>query len=281
MKFVADMPYNSLKKNNVTVLNGGDSKPTMILAHGFGTDQTSWNSIARTFSKDYRVVLYDNVGAGKAEPSAFSPNKYDTLHSYADDLLDICAELQIKDAIMVGHSVSGMIGLLAAIKKSEHFKKMVLIGASPRYLNDKDYVGGFTQQELNGLFEAMANNYYAWVSGFAAAAMENSDRPQLADNFAKTLSAIRPDIAQSVARVIFQSDHRKDLSKLNVDTLLLQTRHDIAVPPEVADYLHQNIKNSQLKIVDAVGHFPHISAPDNIIAALKDYLKDFGTSEQL
>ncbi len=266
------MTYNSLKKNNVTVFNNDSTKQTIVFAHGFGTDQTAWKTVADAFADNYRLILYDNVGAGKADPSAFSPNKYDTLHSYADDLLDICNDLQVKDAIMVGHSVSGMISLLAAIKNTGHFSKMVLVGASPRYLNDTGYVGGFTQEALKGLFDAMANNYYAWVSGFAPAAMANEDRPQLAESFAQSLSAIRPDIAQSVARVIFQSDHRNDVPKLNIDTLLLQTKQDIAVPMEVAEYLHQNIKKSTLKVVDAEGHFPHISAPNEIITAIKEYI---------
>lgn len=266
------MLYNPLKKNNVTILNGNAGKQTIVFAHGFGTNQTAWQKVAPAFADNYRVVLYDNVGAGNSEPTAFSPNKYDTLRSYADDLLDICNELQIKDAIMVGHSASGMISLLAAIKNPTHFSKMVLIGASPRYLDDVGYIGGFTQQALNDLYDAMANNYYAWVSGFAPAIMANADRPQLSASFAQSLSAIRPDIAQSVARVIFQSDHRNDLPKLQIDTLLLQTQQDIAVPMEVAEYLNNNIKNSKLKVVNAEGHFPHMSAPDEIITAIKEYI---------
>ncbi|MGN6477491.1 MAG: alpha/beta fold hydrolase [Flavipsychrobacter sp.] len=266
------MLYNPLKKNNVTVLNGDTGKRTIVFAHGFGTNQTAWQKVALAFSDDYRLILYDNVGAGNSEPAAFSPNKYDSLHSYADDLLDICTELQIKDAIMVGHSVSGMISLLAAIKNPTNFSKMVLIGASPRYLDDVGYIGGFTQQALDDLYDAMANNYYAWVSGFAPAAMANADRPQLAASFAQSLSAIRPDIAQSVARVIFQSDHRNDLPKLQIDTLLLQTQQDIAVPMEVAEYLNTHIKNSKLKVVNAEGHFPHMSAPDEIITAIKEFI---------
>lgn len=266
------MQNNILKKNNVTIQNGDESGQTIVFAHGFGTDQTAWEKIAAAFSKDYRLVLYDNVGAGGADPAAFSPNKYDSLHSYAEDLLAICDELSLKNAIMVAHSVSGMISLLAAIKQPDLFSKMVFVGASPRYLNDTDYVGGFTQEELNGLFDAMANNYYAWVSGFAPAAMANADRPQLAESFAQTLSTIRPDIAQSVARVIFQSDHRTDLPKLNTETLLLQTKRDIAVPLEVAQYLNKNIKNSKLRVVNAEGHFPHMSAPDEIIRAIKEYI---------
>ncbi|MDR3681184.1 MAG: alpha/beta hydrolase [Flavipsychrobacter sp.] len=265
-------PYSVVRKNNVTISTPLDAKGTIIFAHGFGTDQSAWKDVAAAFSSDYQLVLYDNVGGGQADEASYSRNKYDSLHSYVADLLDICAEFDIKDAIMVGHSVSGMISLLAGIKAPQHFAKMILIGATARYLNDKDYVGGFDQAGLDAIYAAMTNNYFSWVSGFAPAAMANPDKPQLAESFAQTLSTIRPDIAQSVAHVIFQSDHRKDLPLFNIETLLLQTKHDIAVPLEAAQYLNNNIKNSILKVVEAEGHFPHISAPAEIIAAIKEYL---------
>ncbi len=266
------MSVSPISKNNVTIINGDEYKDTIIFAHGFGTDQSAWSKVAAAFSTDYRLLLYDNVGAGQSDPAAFSPNKYDTLHSYADDLLDICKTLDIEDAIVVGHSVSGMVSVLAAIREPHRFKKMVLVGASPRYLDDAGYKGGFDQVSLDALYQAMANNYFAWVSGFATAAMANPDRPQLAESFAGSLSAIRPDIAQSVARVIFQSDHRDVLSQLQVDTLLLQTQQDIAVPMDVAVFLNQSITNSKLEVVAAEGHFPHISAPEEIISAIKRFL---------
>lgn len=266
------MSLNVIAKNNVTVIDNGGTKGTIIFAHGFGTDQTAWQQVAPAFANDYKLVLYDNVGAGKSDPGAFSPNKYDTLHSYADDLIELSRELHLEGAIYVGHSVSGMIGVLASIKQPALFAKMVLVGASPRYLNDDGYVGGFDQPSLDGLYQTMDTNYYAWVSGFSAMAMGNADRPQLAEAFASTLSAIRPDIAQSVARVIFQSDHRNVLDKVDTPVLLLQTKQDIAVPGEVADYLHKHIKNSELKIVEAEGHFPHMSAPGEIVNAIKGYL---------
>ena len=211
------------------------------------------------------------MGAGKSDPDMFSPNKYDTLSSYADDLIDICNAIDVHDAVMVGHSVSGMISVLASIKAPDFFSKLILVGASPRYLNDVDYVGGFDQESLNGLYQAMSNNYFAWVSGFASAVMENADRPYLAESFANSLSAIRPDIAQSVARVIFQSDCRNALPGYNKPTLLLQTKHDLAVPMDVAQYLNKHIKNSALHVVDAEGHFPHISAADSIIFEIKNF----------
>lgn len=267
------MATDPIRKNNVNIIGKRESNNTMIFAHGFGTDQTAWNDVYPAFEDEYKIVLYDNVGAGKSAPEAFSPNKYDSLTSYSTDLLDICATLNVKDAIMVGHSVSGMISMLAAIKEPQRFKKMVLIGASARYLNDDDgYVGGFTQEALDGLFQTMTSNYYAWVSGFAPAAMGNADKPKLTERFADTLSAIRPDIAQSVAKVIFLSDQRQQVAKNHIETLLIQTKQDIAVPMEAAEYLHNNMENSELVVVDAEGHFPHISAPQEVIREIKNFL---------
>ena len=261
-----------IKKNNVTISGNINADKTIIFAHGFGTDQTAWKQVSEAFMNDYRIVLYDNVGGGKSDPEAFSPNKYDNLESYAADLQDICTKLGIKDAIMIGHSVSGMISLLAALKNPGLFSKMVLVGASPRYLNDNGYVGGFEQADLDGLYKAMDTNYFAWVSGFAPAAMGNPDKPQLAESFADSLSAIRPDIAQSVARVIFQSDYRSEVPKLNKETLLIQANNDIAVPLQVAEFLNRNIKNSKLNVVNATGHFPHISAPGEVITAIQNFI---------
>jgi sigma-B regulation protein RsbQ len=264
------MAFDPIWKNNVTTFNK-EGKETIVFAHGFGTDQTAWEQVAAAFKDKYRIILYDNVGAGKSAPEAFSPNKYDTLSSYAADLIDICNALHVENAIFVGHSVSGMIGVLAAIKQPSLFSKLVLVGASARYLNDGDYIGGFDQPSLDGLYQSMSNNYFAWVSGFAPAAMGNPNKPYFTETFARTLSAIRPDIAQSVARVIFQSDHRNILGKLEKPTLLLQTQQDIAVPMEAAEYLHKHIKNSTLHVVEAEGHFPHISAADKVINELRNF----------
>lgn len=262
------------KKNNVNVLGNPDCTQTLIFGHGFGTDQKAWKAIVPAFENDYRIVAYDNVGAGASAPAAFSPNKYDSLRTYSDDLIDICDALDLRNAIMVGHSVSGMISLLASLKRPDLFSRLVLIGASPRYLNDDGYVGGFDQATLDAFYSQMATNYFAWVSGFAPAAMANPERPALAQDFAATLKSIRPDIAQSVARVIFQSDYRKEVPRLDKKTLVIQANSDIAVPMEVAEYLHRNIEGSRLQIVNAEGHFPHISAPEEVIAAIRTFIQD-------
>jgi len=264
----------SQKKNNVSIEGNLDAIQTIIFAHGFGTDQTAWADVKKAFSSDYRLVLYDNVGAGKADPNAYSPIKYNTLSTYADDLIDIAEDLKLKDVIVIAHSVSSMITLIAAIKRPDYFSKLILIGASPRYLNEEStgYIGGFTQEALDNMYATMTTNYYAWVSGFSALAMGNPEQPELGERFAATLGAIRPDIALSVAKVIFESDVRKELGKLEHEVLLIQTQEDVAVPPPVPLYLNEHIPNSKLTYVQATGHFPHISAPDEVIRAVQSFL---------
>jgi sigma-B regulation protein RsbQ len=264
----------STTKNNLSIEGNTESPKTIVFAHGFGTDQTAWKDVKKAFADDYRLILYDNVGGGNADPKAFSPIKYNTLNTYADDLLVIAEELNLKDAIVIAHSVSSMITLLASVKKPEYFSQLVFVGASPRYLNEEstNYTGGFTQPALDNMYDAMTTNYYAWVSGFSAAAMGNPENPELGESFARTLAVIRPDIALSVAKVIFESDVRKELSKMAKKTLLIQAHKDIAVPAEVAEYLNKNISNSTLKYINATGHFPHISAPAEVIASIKSFI---------
>ncbi|RZK41385.1 MAG: alpha/beta hydrolase [Pedobacter sp.] len=262
------------KKNNVSIEGNLNAEETLIFAHGFGTDKSAWEKVKVGFENDYRLVLYDNVGAGKADLAAYSPIKYSTLQSYADDLLSIIVDLEVEKVKVIAHSVSSMIALLAATKVPSYFEKLVFVGASPRYLNDEEqgYVGGFTQPALDSMYETMTTNYYAWVSGFSAAAMGNPDNPELGESFARTLGAIRPDLALAVAKVIFESDLRAELTKLEVPTLLIQAQEDIAVPKEVAYYLNQKIQNSKLVQVEATGHFPHMSAPEQVIAEIKAFV---------
>jgi sigma-B regulation protein RsbQ len=267
------MPHsNPLKKNNVNIKGNLSATQTILFGHGFGTDQTAWNNILPAFLEKYKVVLFDMVGAGKADLEAFSPNRYDHLGAYAEDVLSICEALNLKDVIMIAHSVSGMVSLLAASKEPRYFSKIVMIGASPRYINDGDYIGGFTQEALNELYRSMETNYYAWVSGFAPMVMSNEDKPELAEGFARTLSEIRPDIAISVVRMIFQSDVRNKLGFLQKPTLILQSQNDVAVPVEVGNYLHKHIEGSQLEVIPSQGHFPHISAPEEVTRAILRFI---------
>ena len=264
------MATSIMQRNNVHLLGNGNQ--TMIFAHGFGSDQTAWRHQIATFASEYRIVLFDHVGAGKSDFSAYSPRRYSSLYSYAEDLLDLCAELKLNQCILVGHSVSGMVSLLAALVEPQCFSKLIFLSASPRYLNDVGYIGGFEQSDLDALYAAMSSNYYAWASGFAPLVMGNPDKPELATEFANTLAAIRPDIAQAVARVIFQSDHRTELPRLTVPTVILQSNNDIAVPPEVGRYMADKIPNSQLIPIFATGHLPHLSAPDVVTSTIAQCL---------
>lgn len=262
-------------RNNINVIGNAAASKTMVFGHGFGTDQTSFSEVCKYFSDDYRIVLYDNVGGGKSAMEAFSPQRYQHLNGYVADLIEIFEYLNLKDVYYVGHSVNGMVSLLCSIERPEFFSKLVLLGASPRYINDPEnsYTGGFNQQDLEQLYQAMSSNYYSWASGFSRMAMGNEDRPQLAEKFAGTLSAIRPDIAQFVAKAIFQSDHREDLSKTKTPVLVVQTSHDVAVPEVVGQYLHKHIKNSSYSQVNTEGHFPHMSAPKEVADAVKSFIQ--------
>jgi sigma-B regulation protein RsbQ len=247
-----------LKRNNVNVKGNLESLDTIVFAHGFGSDQTAWRKVSAAFEKDYRLVLFDHVGAGDADQDTYSPAKYASLQAYALDLIEICSSLNLQHTIFVGHSVGAMIGLLASISVPGLFSRLALIGTSPRYLNDEDYIGGFTQEGLDGLYAAMRADYLEWASGFSQAVMLNNHQPELATEFEKSLRALRPDLAIQIARSIFQSDYRNILHQVQNEVLLIHSRNDIAVPETVASYLHQHIPGSKLVNIEAEGHFPHI-----------------------
>lgn len=262
------------QKNNIRVCGNQEAAQTIIFSHGFGSDQTAFEPLVKAFEQDYKIVLFDNVGGGKADIEAFNPSRYSSMEGYVTDLSDIIKSLQLSSIIYVGHSVNGMIGLLTANKYPDCFDKLILLGSSPRYLNDpaNDYTGGFDMEALNGLYSAMSTNYYAWASGFSALVMKNADRPQLAEAFAASLSVIRPDIALSVAKAIFEMDHREDLAKCTVPSLIIQTSDDVAVPLVVGNYLAQHIPGSKKVNVRATGHFPHVVAPQEVISAIRDFI---------
>lgn len=263
-----------LKKHNINIIESNNPVGTMIFANGFGTDQSIWEEVSNYFKEKYRIILFENMGSSKSDLNYYSPNKYDSLYMYSRDLLEISKKLNLKDSILVGHSVGGMIGLLATLKETTFFSKLIMIGSSPRYLNDTDYIGGFGEKDLEDLFESMRNNYFAWASGFAQVAMNTPDNPHLAEYFAKSLGDIQPDIAVSVAKTIFYSDHRKELPLVKIPTLIVKTTDDIAVPPQVPDYMNEKILGSKKVQVTAKGHFPHLSSPREIIGAIDNYLQE-------
>ena len=262
-----------LKKNSVTVAGNLHATKTLVFVHGFGTDQSAWHEVANAFSAEFRIILFDNAGAGNSAINAFVQPHYLNLHGYVKDLLAICEALKIEGAILIGHSMGGMIGILAAIENSNFFSKLVLIGASPRYLNDESYHGGITKEDLNEIYRTMISNYTMWADNFATLAMENPDKPNLAQYFADTIKTYPFDYALTIICSIFQSDHRAELCKLCKATLLIQSKQDFAVPLEVAQYLQKNINDSRLTVINTSGHLPHVSAPELVIAAIEDFIR--------
>ncbi|MFT3914683.1 MAG: alpha/beta hydrolase [Anaeromyxobacteraceae bacterium] len=264
------MPATSILER-LAVRVVGEGPRVVVLAHGFGSTQTAWDGQVAALAPRCRLVLFDHLGCGKAA-DGYDPDRYDALDAYARDLLAIHAALGLEWDVYVGHSAAGMIGVLASLARPDLFDRLVLLGASPRYLDDTGYVGGFTRGDLDALYRAMARDYLGWANGFGPVAMGNPGRPSLGAAFAQSLGGMRPDVAQSVARAIFESDFRSRLGEVQVPTLVLQSRNDVAVPMEVGTYLARHIPRSRLRVLDAEGHFPHVSAPEQVNGALVEEL---------
>jgi sigma-B regulation protein RsbQ len=264
------MGTDVLKRNNVKVFGKGSQ--TMLFAHGFGCDQNMWRYVTPAFENDYRIVLFDYVGAGKSDLEAYNKERYSSLQGYAQDVIEICNALELKDVIFVGHSVSSMIGALAAIKKPDYFSNIIMVGPSPRYLNDKNYLGGFNQQDITDLLNTMDSNYIGWANYLAPAIMKNPDHPELGAELTQSFCSTDPVIARQFAEVTFLSDNRRDLVHVKTPSLIMQCSQDIVAPVEVGQYLHQNLPNSTLKLMNATGHCPHMSAPEETIEVIKEYL---------
>jgi len=260
-----------LERNNVT-LTGRPDGPAMLFAHGFGCDQHMWRFVSPAFEAEYRIVLFDHVSAGGSDLSSFDPARYGTLHGYATDVLEICAELELSDSVFVGHSVSSIIGVLAAIDEPARFSKLVLVSPSPRYLDDTGYTGGFTHEDLGGLVEALDSNYLGWSSAMAPGIMGTPDRPELSDELTHSFCRTDPQIAKHFARVTFLSDNRADLARLGTPTLVLQCQEDAIAPMEVGTYVAQQVPDSTLVVLDATGHCPNLSAPEQTVAAMRAFL---------
>ena len=266
------MELNIEKRNNVRVIGKGTT--TIMFAHGFGCDQNMWRFVTPAFEEDYQIVLFDYVGCGKSDLAAYNEERYSTLHGYAQDILDICEALKLKDVIFVGHSVSSMIGVLAAIHTPEYFDRMVLVGPSPRYINDVDYVGGFEHGDLIGLLETMDNNYIGWANFLAPVIMKNPARPELTAELEESFCSTDPKMARRFAEVTFFSDNRKDLARLKVPVLILQCSDDAIAPDAVGEYLHRELSQSKFIKMEATGHCPHMSHPDETIALIKEFITE-------
>jgi sigma-B regulation protein RsbQ len=260
---------SALQRNNVVV--SGSGQRTIVFAHGYGCDQNMWRFVAPAFEDRFRVVLFDHVGAGRSDVSAYDANKYSTLDGYADDLVEIGRELNLKDAVFVGHSVSAMVGMLASLNEPEMFSHLVMVGPSPRYLDDEGYVGGFAADQIDEMLAFLADNHMGWSMAMAPAIMGNADRPELADELANSFCQMSPEIAKQFARVTFLSDNRADLPKVTAKTLILQCSDDIIASDAVGEYVHREIPGSQFLKLRAVGHCPNLSAPEELIAAISPF----------
>jgi sigma-B regulation protein RsbQ len=258
-----------IRRNNIVVK--GQGQP-MLFAHGFGCDQNMWRFVTPAFEKDYQIILFDHVGAGKSDLNAYSKKKYSTLQGYADDILEIITALKLKDVIFVGHSVSAMIGALAAMKAPELFSRMIMIGPSPCYINDGDYIGGFARKDIEGLLESLDDNYLGWSRTMAPVIMGNPDEPSLGEELTNSFCRTDPEIAKQFARATFLSDNRKDLPSLKTPSLILQCSEDVIAPTVVGKYVTEKIAHGTFHQMKATGHCPNLSAPEETIEAMKKYL---------
>jgi sigma-B regulation protein RsbQ len=267
---MVEMRMTAQRRNNVQV--GGDGSVTIVFAHGFGCDQSMWRYLAPSFQDRFRIITFDLVGSGGSDLSAYDRQKYGTLHGYADDLLEIIDEFSVEPVIFVGHSVSSMIGLLATIKAPERFMAQIMVSPSPCYINDGEYVGGFTRPEIDEILETMESNYLGWSSNIAPIIMGAPQQPELSAELINSFCRNDPNIAEHFAQVTFLSDHRADLPKSSTPALILQCSDDVIAPRSVGEFMHRQMPNSVLRIINNVGHCPHMSAASDSFDAMSGFL---------
>jgi sigma-B regulation protein RsbQ len=259
-------------RHNTRIAGRPAGAPAMVLAHGFGCDQSMWRLVAPAFEDDYRVVLFDHVGAGGSDLTAYDPDRHASLEGYADDVVELLEELALGPVVFVGHSVSATIALLAAARRPELFDRLVLVGPSPRYIDDDGYRGGFAAEEIDELLATMDANYLGWSAFIAPVIMGNADRPELGEELTNSFCRTDPAIAKRFARTTFLSDNRADLAGVRTPSLVVQCREDAIAPVEVGEYVHDRLADSKLVLIDAVGHCPNLSAPEELITAMREYL---------
>lgn len=262
---------DSVRKRNNVVIRSQGTQP-MLFAHGFGCDQNMWRFVAPAFEDDYQVVLFDYVGSGKSDWAAYDQQRYSTLEGYARDVLEICEELDLRDVIFVGHSVSSMVGVLAANEQPERFANLILIGPSPRYINDSEYVGGFERADIEGLLDTMERNYLGWASFLTPIIMKNPERPELAQELEASFCSIDPEISRRFAEATFFADNRDDLSRVRIPSFILQCSEDAIAPTTVGEYTHRHLEGSAFRVMEATGHCPHMSHPQETVRLIKEYL---------
>ena len=260
-----------LARNHVRVSGQPDGR-SILFAHGFGCDQNMWRFVAPAFEADHRVILFDYVGGGGSDIGAYDPARYATLDGYASDVVEIAEALDLQDAIFVGHSVSSMVGILAAKRRPGRFGKLVLVGPSPRYIDDEGYTGGFAREDIDELLESMGANFLGWSSAMAPAIMGNPDRPELGEELTESFCRTDPDVAARFARATFLSDNRADLASVDLPTLILQCSDDVIAPTVVGEYVHARIAGSKFVQLEATGHCPNLSAPVETTEAIRAFV---------
>lgn len=262
-----------IRRNNVRI--EGQGQKVLVFAHGFGCDQYVWDQIAPAFESKYRVVLFDYVGSGDSDKAAYNKERYRTLHGYKQDLIELCDALSLENIVFIGHSVSSMIGALAAVERPELMKNLVMIGPSPHFLNEDGYKGGFEKEQIEGMLQMIKGDYSEFAKFLSPVVMQNAERPHLAEDFERLLCQNDPEVISDFAEATFLSDLREDLAKVTVPTLILQTRNDAVAPEAVGEYVHSQIENSEYKLIDAEGHSPHVSDAEETIRLISEYLSSF------
>jgi sigma-B regulation protein RsbQ len=257
-------------RNNIKVL--GDHGPTMVFSHGFGCDLNMWRLLTPSFARDFRIVLYDHVGSGGSDISAYDRTKYDSLQGYADDLLEVIEEASDEPVIFVGHSVSAMIGVLAAKKSSVPIRAHIMVGPSACYINDGDYIGGFARADIDGLLTTLESNYLGWSSTMAPAIMGAPSQPQLSVELTNSFCRTDPEIAKQFARVTFLSDNRRDIAALTAPTLILQCTDDLIAPRSAGEFIRSQLTRGELILIDNTGHCPHLSEPSACTDAIRKFV---------
>ncbi len=263
---------DAIARNNVRVSGPAGAQP-MMFAHGFGCDQNMWRHVAPAFADEYKIVLFDYVGAGGSDLSAYDPERYDSLGAYAEDVLDICRQLDLQDVVFVGHSVSAMIGALAAIAEPDRFHQLVMVGPSPRYIDDEGYRGGFGEADIEELLESLESNYLGWSTAMAPVIMGNPDRPELGEELTASFCRTDPEVARTFARATFLSDNRADLGRVRTPTLVLQCSNDAIAPVEVGQYVRDALPDARFVLLDATGHCPNLSAPEATTEAIAAFVR--------
>jgi sigma-B regulation protein RsbQ len=262
---------DTVSRNHVHV-SGRGTQP-MLFAHGFGCDQNMWRYVAPAFEHAYRVVLFDYVGSGRSDVQAYDPDRYASLDGYAQDVLDVIHALDLRDIVFVGHSVSSIIGIIAANREPDRFARLILIGPSPRYIDDPPYVGGFARADLEGLLDMMDRNFIGWANFLAPIVAKNPDRPELTAELSESFCSTDPVIARRFAEATFFADNRTDLPHVRPPCLVMQCAEDTIAPTAVGEYVHRSLPRSTFRQMDATGHCPHMSHPDETIRIMKEYLR--------